>query len=79
MRYLSEARKSRKEAGYKAMAKRTGLSTGGAKAEIHKLERKGTIADIKKRSHGAKITNPKAYLYGTEAKILKQHAKKIGR
>jgi predicted transcriptional regulator len=75
MRYLSEA--SRKEAGYKSMAKSAGLSTGGAKAEIHKLERKGTIRDIKKRAKGA--TNPKAYLYGTERKILKQHAAKIGR
>jgi hypothetical protein len=63
-----------KESGYKALAHSAGGSVAGTKAELSKLKNKGVIADIKKRAK--KATNPKAYLYGTERKILKQHFKK---
>jgi hypothetical protein len=65
---------SRKSAGYKAMAKSAGTSVEDTKQELHKLKAKGVIADIKKRAKGA--TNPDAYLYGSERKILKAHAAK---
>jgi hypothetical protein len=57
--------------GYKAMAHSAGGSVAGTKAELHKLKGKGVISDLKKRAKGK--NNPKAYLYGTERKILKQH------
>ena len=68
---------SRKSAGYKAMAKSAGTSVEDTKQELHKLKGKGVIADIKKRAKGA--DNPDAYLYGTERRILSQHAKKKNR
>jgi len=74
--YIAEARAGR---GTKAMAKSAGLSVGAEKAEVHKLERRGVMSDIKKRARSGKITNPEAYIYGTERKILKQHAKKMGK
>jgi|WetSurMetagenome_2_1015567.scaffolds.fasta_scaffold37101_5 hypothetical protein len=72
--YIAEARAGR---GTKAMAKSVGLSVGAEKNEVHKLEKKGVMADIKKRA--SKADNPKAYLFGTERKILKAHAKKMGK
>lgn len=79
MRYLTEKSKAKVEAGHKAMAKSTGLSVGEEKRETSKLKKKGVIHDIEKRSKEGRITNPEAYKFGTERKILKQHAKKIGK
>jgi hypothetical protein len=70
-------RASRKSRGIKAMASSAGLSPAEEKRETHKLESKGVMSDIKKRAKGA--TNPNAYIYGTERKILKQHAAKMRR
>ena len=65
---------SRKSGGYKAMAKSAGTTEADTKQELHKLKGKGVLADIKKRAKGA--TNPEAYLYSTERRILKAHAAK---
>jgi hypothetical protein len=73
-KYIQEA--SRKEAGYKSLSHSAGLSTAEGKKELKKLKDKGVIADLKKRAK--KASNPDAYLYGTERKILKAKAKKIG-
>lgn len=75
--YLREA--SKKERGYKAMSHSAGLSTSEGKKEMHKLKAQGTMEDIKKRARSGKVSNPNAYIYGTERKILKQHAAKMGR
>lgn len=73
---------SRKGTGYKAMATsvshETGkrISPGAMKGELESLKHRGIVGGIKKRSKGGKIKNPRAYLYGTERKIAKQHFEK---
>jgi len=78
--YLTERKKaSGVKRGVKAMASRAGLSPAEEKREAHKLEKQGTMKDIKKRAHSGKVSNPNAYIFGTEAKIMKQHAAKMKR
>jgi hypothetical protein len=77
--YLTERKRGGAKRGVKAMASRAGLSPAEEKREAHKLEGNGTMAGIKKRAHSGKVSNPNAYIFGTEAKIMKQHAAKMKR
>lgn len=63
--------------GVKAMAKSAGISPAEEKKETHKLEKKGVMKGIKNRAKGA--SDPNAYIFGTERKIMKAHAAKMKR
>jgi hypothetical protein len=72
--FLDEAKSSKKDAGYKAMAKSAGTTPKDAKQELKKLDDEGVMADIKKRAN--KADNPDAYKWGTIRSIIKKHVKK---